>query len=44
MIYKILFYCLICFFIGRKSVGFKLYIGNDPKKYEAATMGVLLTK
>lgn len=42
MIYKILFYCLVCFIAGRLSVGFKLYVGSDEAKYNSANIGILL--
>lgn len=40
--YKLLLYCLVCFLLGRLSVGFKMYIGPDENKYNAATIGILL--
>lgn len=42
MIYKILFYCLISFYLGRLSKGFKFYMGHDEAQYKAATIGILL--
>lgn len=40
--YKLLFFCLVFFILGRVSVGFKAYVGYDQTKFEAATVGILL--
>lgn len=42
MKYKLLFFCLVWFLIGRISVDFKIYIGDDPVKYDRSTIGILL--
>jgi len=40
--YKLFFFCLLFFILGRVSVNFKVYVGNDEAKYNAANIGVLL--
>ena len=42
MEYKFYLYCLIAFIIGRISKSFNIYIGHDKKKYQQATVGILL--
>lgn len=37
-------YLLLAFILGRFSVGLKIYIGSDQKKYDAATFGIKLRK
>lgn len=41
MTYKLMFFCLVFFLLGRLSKT-RIYIGSDPVKYKAAEMGVLL--
>jgi len=41
MSYEILFYAGAAFILGRLSVGFKIYVGPDRAKYDAATIGIL---
>lgn len=40
--YKLYFFCLVAFAIGRASVLWTIYIGPDRAKYAAATFGILL--
>lgn len=40
--YKLLFFILVAFILGRASVGFKIYVGYDKDKYNAANLGILL--
>lgn len=42
MDYRLILFCLVAFILGRMSKGFKIYIGPDVKKYEKATLGILL--
>lgn len=39
--YKLLFFCLVFFLLGRASVGFKVYVGPDKAKYDAANVAIL---
>lgn len=41
MTYKILFFCLLFFILGRIST-MNIYIGYDETKYQKADIGVLL--
>lgn len=42
MNYELAFYCLLAFIVGRAAVNFRIYIGRDKARYEAATIGILL--
>jgi len=39
--YKILFFCLVFFILGRLSM-MKIYVGTDIEKYKNADIGILL--
>ena len=41
MTYKLAFFCLTFFILGRLSKE-SIYIGNDKQKYDAASIGILL--
>jgi len=43
MDYELLFYMLVSFLAGRLST-LTVYIGQDSKKYENASFGILLKK
>lgn len=44
MEWKLYFFCLVAFLIGRASVSVSIYIGPDQTRYDAATLGILLTR
>jgi hypothetical protein len=44
MDYKLYLFCTLAFFAGWFLRNFKVYIGTDEKKYEAATFAILLRK
>jgi hypothetical protein len=43
MDYHFWFWMLIAFAVGRMTK-LKVYVGHDPAKYEAATVGILLRR